>query len=198
MFELKFCKFNSNESIVWIKENYLIERNSLIQTIDSFELNLKNFNSNKTSFDQMKICLNWIYFSIKKQIMAPLYGQLNNLFDSRKKFIWFVQIFIWFLDISFDPNKYHLIQINLLFKSKQVFQTNYFLWLKQNFFLSAEDVDDKIAERNNICDCIILDQRIQIWPRFSLNISLNWRNIQVKWNIFSGQRKFFIETKTFL
>ena len=43
-------------------------------------------------------------------------------------------IFICPKDILFDLNKCYLIRINLLFESKRVFQTNYFISFNQIFF----------------------------------------------------------------
>ena len=48
--------------------------------------------------------------------MAFVYGERYNLFDLRPKFICFEQIFIWFKDTLFEPNKFYLVQINLLFE----------------------------------------------------------------------------------
>ena len=73
------------------------------------------FDSNKVSWNQIKICSN--------QISAV--NQTNYIFDHilmhqfpwfEEKFIWFKQIFNWPKDILIELNKCYLIKINLLFE----------------------------------------------------------------------------------
>ena len=98
------------------------------------------FISNKISLGQINISLNQINFSSKQTvyfIIAFVYGQRYNLFDLRQKLICFEQIFSWFKDTLLELNKFYLFQINHIFKSKRVLQTNYFFQLNQIFFLSV-------------------------------------------------------------
>ena len=97
------------------------------------------FNSNKISLGEINICLNQIFLP-NKEIDSRRY----NLFDSRKKFIWFEQVFIWSEDTLFGSNKFYSIEINYSLKSKKVFQTNNFLWFNQIFFLCMECYYTKI------------------------------------------------------
>ena len=72
-------------------------------------------------------------------LSTPTIGKIkrHNLFVLRPQLICFEQIFIWFKNTFFKPNKFYLIQINHFFKSKKVFQKNNFLWFNQIFSLSV-------------------------------------------------------------
>ena len=71
-----------------MEENNLFEKLSPIWGNDLFELNKKNFYSNKVSLNQIKICSNQINFCLKSRkfwvIISGPYSQLLKL-----------QIFIW-------------------------------------------------------------------------------------------------------
>ena len=97
------------------------------------------FDSNKVSLNQINICSNQINFCLKsnKLYLWPYIIALISLFWRKINLIQtniylFQRYLVWIKQILFHLNKH-------LFKSKQVFQTNHFLWFNQIFFLSVRN-----------------------------------------------------------
>ena len=61
-------------------------------------------------------------------------------------------------DSDLERTKFYLIQVNHLFKSKKVFQTNNFLWFNQIVFLSVQFFEKLLLKRRFLLTAPLLNK----------------------------------------